>query len=365
MLTSSSQAALPVLAFKPDLPAAAARWQAYYAGEIIDRPIVVALAPRPGYPAPRRLTYEERVYGDIDALIDQALANAEATYWGGDAVPSVCLTTGPDEISVCTGAELRFSPDSPDTNWSVPYVEDWEQALPLRLHTDNWLWQRLLTLYSRAAERMAGKMVLVMPDLHTNMDLLSGIRGPQRLCTDCLEVPELLDAAMDDARAIFRQLWVAMVEAGRMNETGYCIEPGAFYFVDGAATLQCDFSCMISPRMFRRWVLPALEEEAEFAHHAFYHWDGPGALVHTADLLASRGLHTLSYVPGAGRGEHIGYLDLLKAVQAGGKAVQVWGTPEQIMLMHRELKPEKVMYCTATETPAEADRLCEWLVKHT
>src|SRR5512134_620115 len=91
--TTAARTVLPSLALKPDLPDAAARWQAYYAGELIDRPIVVVTAPRPGFPAARRITYEERVYGDIDAIIDRALANAEATYWGGDAVPGVCLTT--------------------------------------------------------------------------------------------------------------------------------------------------------------------------------------------------------------------------------------------------------------------------------
>jgi 5-methyltetrahydrofolate--homocysteine methyltransferase len=170
---------------------------------------------------------------------------------------------------------------------------------------------------------------------------------------------------MADARAIFRQLWAEVAAAGRMDEWGYCTGWGSLYSTEGAATLQCDFSYMISPAMFRRWVLPALEEEAEIVRHVVYHWDGPGALVHTKDLVASRGLHTLSYVPGDGRGSHLDYLDLLKRVQAGGKAVQVWGTPEQLKLLHRELRPEKTMYCTNAETQTEAEELVEWMTRNT
>ena len=351
--------------FKPDLAEAARRWQAFYAGEIIDRPVVVVTAPRDGYPRPRPITYHDKVFGDLDEIADRALANVEATFWGGEAVPTFYPSFGPDEIAVFTGAELRWSPDSPETNWSVPFVDSWEAALPLRLRADHPLWQRLLALYRRAAGRLAGRAVLVAPDLHTNMDLLSAVRGPQRLCLDLLDCPELIDRAMADARALFRELWSALTAAGRMGETGYATEGHAIYSTDGSATLQCDFSIMMSPAMFRRWVLPALEEEAELVRHVVYHWDGPGALVHMPDLLASPGLHALSFVPGDGHGVPADWVELHKRIQAGGKAVHVWGTPEECQRVHRELRPEKVFYCTSTAAQSDAEALLDWFAKNT
>ena len=148
------------LAFKPDLAVAARRWQAFYEGEIIDRPILCVWAPRPGYDPVPASTYRDRVFGDLDAIVDRALAGAEATFYGGDAIPGFCPTFGPDECAVFTGGELRWSDDSGDTNWIAPFVEDWEDVLPLRLQSDHPLWQRLLDLYRRAAARMAGKMLL-------------------------------------------------------------------------------------------------------------------------------------------------------------------------------------------------------------
>lgn len=350
------------LEFKPDIEETARRWDAFYAGEIIDRPIVCVTAPREGFKGARGSDYHERVFGDMDDIIRRAIISAEATFYCGEAVPSFWLSFGPDEISVFTGAELKWSKDSGDTNWSVPFVEDWEESLPLKIQDDHPLWLRMLEFYRRAAEKMAGKMLLTSPDLHTNMDLLAAVRGPQRLCIDLIEQPEIIDRAMKDSMAIFRKLWDAVSEAGRMDEFGYC---HGIYSMEGAATLQCDFSCMISPEMFRRWVLPALEDEAQIVKHCVYHWDGPGALVHTNDLLASVGLHTLSYVPGAGYGGHINYIDLFKRVQAGGKAVQVGGSPDEIKMIHRELKPEKVYYSTWVKNQAEAEELLDWFVKNT
>ena len=350
------------LTLKPDLPEAARRWEAYFAGEMLDRPIVCVTAPKHGPLPPWEYRYRQKVFGDMDEVIDEALARAEATYYAGEAIPSFFPSFGPDEIAVFTGAEFAWSDDSAETNWSVPHVEDWDEALPLRLQAEHPLWQRMVALNRRAVERLAGKMLIQPIDLHTNMDLLAAVRGPQRLCMDLRDRPEAIDRAMVSARAIFPETWTALSQAARMDEWGYC---HAGFSMTGMAVLQCDFSAMIGPEMFRRWVLPALEEEAEIVKHVIYHWDGPAARVHTADLIASRGLHTLSYVPGDGHGDPIDHIELHKHVQAGGKAVQVWGTPDQIKRMHRELRPDKVCYFASAATPDEADALLEWFVRNT
>lgn len=351
--------------FKPDYSEAARRWQAYYAGEILDRPVVCVTAPKEGQLQPAPVTYQEKAYGDLRQVVEKGLQIAATTYWGGEAFPSFYPSIGPDEIAVFTGAELRWSPDSAETNWSVPYVGDWEEHFPIQILEDHPLWKRQLSLYRLADEVFRGRVLLVAPDLHTNMDLLAAIRGPQQLAMDLLDSPKSIDRAMNESRAVFRRLWTAINDAGRMQETGYCLESHALYTPSGSATVQCDFSIMMSPKMFRRWVLPALEEEAQIIGHVVYHWDGPGALVHLQDLLASRGLQTLSYVPGAGNGEPVDHIEILKKIQDGGKSIHVWGSPEACKQMHKELDPRKVFYCTQTDSQKEADALLSWFKQNT
>lgn len=350
------------LALKPDIAEASRRWEAFYAGEVTDRPVVCVTAPLPGSARPPAPTYHDRVHQDLDALVERELARAEATFWGGEAVPSFLTSFGPDEVAVFCGAPLHWSADSGNTNWSSPVVEDWRDALPIRLDPAHPLWLRMLEYYRKAAVRMRGKVLRSSLDLHTNMDLLAALRGPERLCMDLIDCPDLIDRAMTDARAVFPTVWEETARAARMREDGFC---HAYYSMEGAAVLQCDFACMMSPAMFNRWVMPALEEEASLVRHALYHWDGPGALVHFDTLVASKGLHALSYVPGAGRGTHRDYIDLFKRIQARGKAVQVWGDPEEVRAIHLELDPARAFYCTSTATPAEAERLLAWFVKNT
>ncbi len=349
------QTNLPSLSLKPDFAETARRWDAFYAGDLLDRPIVCVTAPADDVEPVEGINYHDRAFGDIDALVDRGLRGIRNAQYLGEALPVYWISFGPDEIAVFCGAELAWSADSGDTNWSVPCVEDWART-EIRIDAANPLWQRLLAFYRCAAEKVAGHALLTMPDLHSNMDLLAALRGPQRLCEDLLDCPEAIDTAMLQARAVFPVLWDAVWQAGRFDAIGY---KQAF------TTLQCDFSCMISPPMFRRWVLPALEEEAAIVGRVQYHWDGPGALVHTADLLASRGLHTMAYVPGDGHGNHDHYVELYQRVQAGGKAVAVGGTPEQCKFMHRALRPEKTVYWTHTDTRAEAEELLAWFVRNT
>ena len=138
----------------------------------------------------------------------------------------------------------------------------------------------------------------------------------------------------------------------------------SMFSFEGAAMLQCDFSCMISQDMFKKWVLPALEEEAAIVKNAIYHWDGPEALTHTDSLISSKGLYTLSFMPGAGNGNSINYLDLMKKVQQGGKAVQVFGSIDEVKYIHKELDPRKVIYTTYAKSQDEAERLLEWFVRN-
>lgn len=356
------------LLFKPNLDDAAHRWNAYYEGEIIDRPIICVTSPKDGYEASDPIDsndYHDKVYGDIDIRLDKVLKRAEATFYGGEAVPDYFPSLGPDELAVFCGGELKWSANKDGwqmTNWSKAVVKDWVAFLPIQLDESNELWKHLLKIYRRAAVKMSGKMLLTPPDLHSNMDLLSALRGPENLCMDLLDDPEIVDRAMMDARRVFVKIWNAVRDAGRFEENGYS---NSFYSMEGAATLQCDFSCMIGKEMFRRWVLPALEEEAEIVKHAIYHWDGPGALIHTNDLIASKGLHTLAYVPGDGRGRHVDYLELYKKVQADGKAVAVWGSIDEIKYMHKELMPNKTMYSTSAASQSEAEALLKWFVQNT
>lgn len=358
------------LTTKEDMPEAARRWEAFYEGEIIDRPVACIYSPRKGFENHKRYypLYKDLVLGDVDMMLDKVIATAEATFYGGESVPSLCPSMGPDEMAVFCGGKLSWPTDETNTNWSYPAVDRLEDVFDLAIDEENWLWKRLKYVYRRSWERCQGKVLLSTIDLHSNMDLLSAVRGPQTFCMDLLDDPELVDRAMMWARSIFPKVWNMTREEGHFDEAGYF---QTIYSVKGAATLQCDFSVMISPSMFDRWVLPAVEEEAAIVGHAMYHWDGYEALKHFESVMGSQALQTISFIPGAGtgahgKGEHIDFLEPLKEMQKHGKSLHIWAWDfEQLKLLHKELDPTKVAYYAFGETQDDAERMLEWLKKNT
>jgi hypothetical protein len=349
---------------KPDFEEARRRWQAFWNHEIIDRPCIVIRAPKDGakkVPAP---VYMEGRDGNLDAPIARLLEWAENIYWGGEAVPCYSPSFGPDQFAAFLGGELMWSKDSASTSWAVPFVRDWEKALPLRLDPQNKWWQRMLAFVRKLAAATEGKMIISHLDLHSNMDGLSAMRGPQRLLMDLMDMPETIDRAMQSVRTLYQPIFDGVFEAGDMGRrgaTGWI----PHYHAGKVNTIQCDFICMISPAMFRRYVLPALEEETQHLEHSIYHYDGPGALVHLDDMLSLKRLDGIQWVPGAGNKPLLEWMDLLKRIQAAGKSLDVYCSPAEVKIAHKALRPELLFYNCWAKTEQEARETIEWLKKNT
>ena len=354
------------LEFKPNFAEAQRRWDAMWRHEIIDRPVICVTAPEDPDKKLPAVPYLSgaRDEDDLDTVVAKVVERAAGIYYGGDAMPMFTPSFGPDMFAAWIGAELKFSPDSGATNWAVPFVQDWAQNLPLRLHEQGHCWQRMLEFCRKLADATEGKMLVAHLDLHSNLDALSAIRTPAGLCMDLLDQPEVIDEANRQVSALYAPVYDALYEAGQMHRYGTTGWVPAYH--NGKTnTVQCDFACMVSPEMFRRYILPALEEETTHLAHSVYHYDGPDALVHFDDLMALESLDGIQWTPGSGNKPFIQWMDLLKAIQAAGKVLYVPCSLDELPAYHRELKPEGVFYVTSAPTRQKADETVQWLVDHT
>ncbi len=325
------------LLYKPDFEEARKHWEAFWNREIIDRPCLAVTAPKEGHEIPPAPPYMDGWDGDFAEAVARWEARAEHTYFAADAIPFFEPSFGPDQFGAFLGADLDRSTESYSrTSWAVPYVENWEESLPIQLDPDNAWWTKMLELMRVAGEASEGKFLVGMLDMHSNLDALASIREPEDLCMDLVDCPDLVHRAMADVRALYSEIHDALREAGNMAERG-SIGWISFYSPGRFAVMQCDFAIMVSPEMFDAFILPALEEEAAFLDHSIYHYDGEGALRHLDSVLAIENLDGIQWVPGAGQPAPVEWPGVYRKIRDAGKLIQLWGGLEELNRMVEHL----------------------------
>ena len=347
---------------KPNFPDAAKRWEAYWNHDIIDRPVLVAAIRKPGAGMKPESSYRDRVYGDLDEILGNALENAKNIEWLGESIPSFWSSLGTHEIAGFCGYETEWDPGGLDMNWCKHIEAEWEDIFPLQVQKDGFLYLRSKEMYRKSKKILGGRVIPFSMDFHTNLDLLMSIRGDAELCMDTFDNSEQIDRGIEYACGVFRELWEMFQRESGVDEFGYFHD---MYSEKPLTSLACDFSALIGSDMFKRWVVPALTYESEtVGDRCVYHWDGPGALKHCDDLLTISNIHTFRYVPSP-ETYHTEFLDIYKKCQATGKGICFSGNTEEIKAAHRELDPALTVYCTGVRDADEFHELEKWFVRNT
>jgi len=91
------------------------------------------------------------------------------------------------------------------------------------------------------------------------------------------------------------------------------------------AKVQCDFAALMSPRQFRRFVVPSLRRQCAGLGNSVYHLDGPDAIAHVDALMEIDELDALQWTCGAGQpdGASPRWFPIYDAARRAGKALWI------------------------------------------
>jgi len=300
------------------------RHEAFWRGELEQGPLMWVTSPgaKPATKVPEPVSDEE-LWTNVDYVMTATESKLAATHYTGDALPVFCPWLGPDQFAGWLGAELVLQPRE-FTSWSKPYVQDWTEHSELRIDPANRWWQLYLQLVRESVRLGKDKWVTGYPDLHSGIDALSALRGPENLATDLVNRPEAIHRAM----AQLTELWKFVVD--RVSDIILPASQGTSNWTMGWSRNrflcigQNDFSCMISPTMFETFCWKDNLACCNHADCSIYHLDGPGAVRHVPMLLRLERLNCIQWIQGAGSPLPSQWLDLLRRIQAAGKTVQLY-----------------------------------------
>ena len=344
------------------LAAASARFEAWWQGGRLDRPPVsLAVEHKNSLRTPRsnHANLRDR-WLDVEFQVESAIARLEASPCLGDSVPSWTPNVGPDLTSTLFGAELVFGESTSWCQHTLHETADWERFIATPPNFDNLYWKTIDDMITLAADRFAGRFYVAMPDLHGSFDMLSGLRGPEDVCLDLVDAPDLVfQASLHASRAYvegYRRLYQRLTALGQPSTT-WCS-----YLHNGPAYIpSCDFWCLVSKEIGQEIIRPSIEMEMAPLERTIFHLDGPQALQHLDTMLALPNLNAVQWVYGAGQGNAMKWLDVYRRCRKAGKALQIIAEDgNDALQVLRELGPDGLWLLVCTPF-RNADRATEFL----
>lgn len=253
------------------------------------------------------------------------LARMSRTFFGGVAFPVFDADVGgPGSLALFLGAEGHLAPD---TVWYSPCIDDPDRHPALHFDRECEWWRYHMAAIDIALEHAQGRYLVGFPDLIENVDTLAQLRDPELLLIDMIERPEWVERMVEEVNQAYFQCFDAIRERVADASGGNAWTAFALWGPGRTAKVQCDFSCMISPAMFQRFVLPALDRQCRWLDYAMYHLDGTQALSQLDNLLSIDALSAIEWTPQAGLpgGGSPRWFDLYRRIRAAGKSVQAVG----------------------------------------
>jgi len=251
--------------------------------------------------------------------------------WGGRGTPMT--------MAAYLGGRVVFRDG---TVWIDPVVTDWQDFQIKFDETNHWV-RMSKALMETQVKKSAGSFLVSMPDLGDALTCMALLRGTEKLLFDVIETPELVlekisafTTAWRAAHAFFHGIYAPALP-------GDC--SWLVWAPDKTYTCQCDFSTMISPQLFEKYVVFELEQYKDYLGHIIWHLDGYEEVRHLDLLLELPYINAFQVVTGAGNPPCASdtWLPIIKRITETGRGAYVYAkNGEEFKTLARNLPAERL-----------------------
>lgn len=351
-----------VPAWKPDWAEAAAHHMQWWRGEGL---VLAVTAPLPQpradvTDAPQWKDLHERWLGPSHRAI-HARYRAATTWFGGDSVPVPYCLVGAGDLGAILGCRYGFSNT---TCWFEPCIDDPETFGDIRFDPAGANFRALHTMLAEAKRLAEDRYFIGLPDLVENLDILAAMRDPQTVLMDLYDRPDWVLEKIDQINAAYFEAYDRFNALLGVPDGSSCFEAFGVWGFGRVAKVQCDAAAMLSPELFRRFVVPALRRQCEWLDRSMYHLDGEDAMPCLEALLEIEALDAIEWTPRyISQGDTGGspkWHALYRRILAAGKSVQAVGVkPDEVLPLLDAVGGRGMYILTRADSPEQAGRLVE------
>lgn len=273
---------------------------------------------------------------NIELVLERNRQHMNNTYYGGVSFPFAWPNLGPDIFGAMMGCGLEFGER---TSWAKHLECPLEEIVIPQIDESNEWYKKILDMTQAMLDDAGDDYLVGVTDIHGGLDGLVSLRGPETLCMDLIENPEIVKRLNDESFLQFKHVYTELKNKIGKQQQGSVNWMG-IYHKDEWYIPSCDFMCLISNDMYQEFVDPEIRMEVELFKNNVFHLDGPGALRHLDSLLEIEGLQGVQWVYGSGQPTAAHWIEVMKKIQSKGKMVQVLATEKDLPVLKQNLKPE-------------------------
>ncbi|MEI7884946.1 MAG: hypothetical protein WCI30_06310 [Clostridia bacterium] len=254
-------------------------------------------------------------------IIDRIDYELSQNIYLGDAFPYFNMDCfGPGVLAAFLGAKA----DNATGNiWFFPETELELKDMHFTYQPDNAFFKRVKDIYRVGVQRWNGRVVMGMVDLGGVLDVLATFRSTEKLLMDLYDQPEEVLRLVQEIHELWLRYFKELNEILALGNNGYS-DWAKIYSEQPTYVIQCDFSYMISTKMFVKFAKNELEMLAQKIPNTIYHLDGPGEIKHLEQLLQIKEINAIQWVPGAGSPPQTAWPEIYQKIAASGKGIQLW-----------------------------------------
>lgn len=237
----------------------------------------------------------EDKYQDPQRIVDRYRFFCDTHAFLGESFPNLNVDFGPGSLAAYLGSEIGFKED---TVWFNKCLDGWDGVSKLQFDPENKWFKKHINLVKSCRELAGNDFYVDMPDLMENIDVLASLRGAQETLFDLLDEPEKVGERIQEVTDVYYDYYDRFYDAIKDEEGGNAYTVFQIWGPGRTVKLQCDFSAMMSPEDFRKYIQPSLRTQSENVDHVLYHLDGPQAIKHMDALMEIDGIDALQWTSG-------------------------------------------------------------------
>lgn len=302
----------------------------------------------------------EKIHLDPDTVCRELLDQLEHTWFLGESLPSYMPNFGTAGYVQYFGAKPKYAPD---TIWFDPVLHDPD---PEKLQFQDEIFQRHAAFFREMVKRANGEFLVAMSDNCGVMDALAELRGTHQLLMDLMDHPDFVIRASEILTDALKKTNSVFFDIIKENNYGGSTHAWMHTWCSSRhGQMQCDFSVMISPEHYRKFVVRELEEMSRWMDHSTYHFDGIEQLRHLDLILGVEKIDNIQWTEVAGQPDMVNFIPVFQKIQASGKGLILIPTKlYEVKELIDQLSPKGLqIVVNGLYDPYEAENLLQYAVQ--